>query len=157
MGLGGVQKLPDARGGLSGEDENVRGQWTDLDGKALDGQVRHDAAQDLVARRVVGAVEEDDAHRRGAIWRLKPLRRPRRLREGEGEASPPSGLKLATHEMEGLVGIGGKEKHAPIRVLSRGMWDEFDVLHDVEDISDSDIVGGRGPILDDARDARAHA
>ena len=56
--------------------------------------------------------------------------------------------------MEGLVGIGGKEKHAPIRVLSRGMWDEFDVLHDVEDISDSDIVGGRGPILDDARDAR---
>ena len=37
------------------------------------------------------------------------------------------------------------------------MWDEFDVHHEVEDISDSDIVGGRGPILDDARDARAHA
>ena len=75
---------------MRGAEETVRGQWTDLDGTALDGQVRHDAAQDLVARRVVGAVEEDDAHRRGAIWRLKPLRRPRRLREGEGEASPPA-------------------------------------------------------------------
>ena len=169
VGLGGAQKLLDAKGGLSGEDEHVRGQWTDLDGKALVGQGRHDAAQDLVARRGVGAIGEDDANRRGAVWRRKRRRRPRRLREGEGEVVKVTVLKSVAHEVEGLVGIGGEEKHAPDRVLSRGMWDEGDVLLLVDDssdsaFSDSDLVGDRHRrptpeviVQSDARDARAHA
>ena len=90
------------------------------------------------------------------VWRR---RRPRRLREGEGEVLKSKGLKsVAVHELEGLAGIGGEEKHAPVRVLSRGMWDEGDVLLHVDDFSDSDIVGGRRrrhrPVVpaEDARD-----
>jgi hypothetical protein len=74
----------------------------------------------------------------------------------KGEASPPFGLKsVAAHELEGLVGIGGEEEHAPVRVPSRGMTGEGDVLLDVDDFRDN--VGGKGPSLDDASDTLVHA
>ena len=61
---------------------------------------------------------------------------------------------MATHELEGLVGIGGEEEHAPIRVPSLGMTVEDDVLVVVDELSDN--VGVNVPILDDARETRAN-
>jgi hypothetical protein len=80
----------------------------------------------------------------------------RGLREGEGEASPANDLKfVAVHELEGLVGIGGEEEHAPVRVLFRGLMDEDDVLLVVDELSDN--VGGNVTILDDAHETHAQA
>ena len=72
-GIGGAQKLLDP-GGLSGEDKYVLGR-TDIDGKALVDQGRHDVVQDLDARRGVGAVGEDDAEIDGAERRRLRWRR----------------------------------------------------------------------------------
>ena len=74
----------------------------------------------------------------------------------EGEASPPNDLKfVAFYELAGLAGIGGEEEHAPVRVPSRGMTVEDDVLLFLDALNDN--IGVNVPILDDARDTRAQA
>ena len=62
---------------------------------------------------------------------------------------------MAFNELEGLAGIGGEEEHAPVRVPFRGMTVEDDVLIFFDLLND--IVGGKVPILDDARDTRPQA
>ena len=62
---------------------------------------------------------------------------------------------MAVYELEGLVGIGGEEEHAPVRVPSRGLMGEDDVLLVVDELNDN--LGGNVPILDDARETLAQA